>query len=85
MASWREHAAPIIADVIKRVGRQDEKALRKALKDAYPFGERRYWPYKAWLSEIKRQLYGKACRVKAHKSAPGQTDMFAPSARSSGR
>jgi hypothetical protein len=24
--------------------------------EAYPYGERKYWPYKVWLSEIKRQL-----------------------------
>ena len=28
---------------------------RRALKDAYPFGERRYAPYKIWLDEIARQ------------------------------
>jgi hypothetical protein len=49
-------AAPIVADVIARHGRERTPELTKALRDAYPFGERRYWPYKAWLAEIKRQL-----------------------------
>jgi hypothetical protein len=26
------------------------------LFDAYPFGERKYTPYKIWLDEIKRQV-----------------------------
>lgn len=25
------------------------KERKEALKNAYPFGERKYWPYKAWL------------------------------------
>ena len=43
--SWRDIAAPIIADVLWKVGRQDMKALRKALRDAYPFGQRKMHPY----------------------------------------
>jgi len=54
--SWREHCSPIIAEVIRRVGKSDMKALRKALKEAYPYGQRKYHPYKVWLDEIKRQL-----------------------------
>ena len=54
--SWRDIAAPIIRDTIASVGTQDMKALRKALHDAYPFGERRMHPYKIWCSEVKRQL-----------------------------
>ncbi|MEQ9223795.1 MAG: hypothetical protein RJQ08_11690 [Salinisphaeraceae bacterium] len=54
--TWRQRAAPIIADTIARVGRDDPKALRKALRDAYPFGERANYPYKAWLDEVRAQL-----------------------------
>ncbi len=56
MAAWREHCSPIIAEVIQEVGTDDMKALRKALKEAYPYFERKYWPYKVWCSEIRRQL-----------------------------
>lgn len=59
MSSWRDRAAPIIRGVILEVGREDEKKLRKALFDAYPFGERKYTPYKIWLDEIKRQVGSK--------------------------
>lgn len=31
----------------------DEKYKRISI-DCYPFGERNYWPYKAWLSAIKK-------------------------------
>ncbi len=54
--SWRARMAPIIARAIAEVGRADPKALRRALRDAYPAGERRYWPYKVWCDEVRRQL-----------------------------
>jgi hypothetical protein len=56
--TWREISRPIIEDVIRTVGKDDPKALRKAISAAYPFGERRYWPYKAWLAEVKAQIGG---------------------------
>jgi hypothetical protein len=56
MSLWRDNASQIIRSVILEVGRKDEKKLRKALSDAYPFGERKYTPYKIWLDEIKRQV-----------------------------
>jgi hypothetical protein len=54
--TWREAAAPIIAETILRVGRYDPTALRKALRVAYPFGDKTGFPYKVWCAEIKRQL-----------------------------
>lgn len=54
--TWRDVARPIIAETIDRVGKDDPKALRKALLEAYPFGAREYHPYKIWLDEIHRQL-----------------------------
>jgi len=44
------------------MGIVDEKKIREALWDAYPFGERKYWPYKVWLDEIKRQLHPSPAR-----------------------
>lgn len=53
--AWRDYAKPIIAQVLKDTKGQPEKAIRKALKEAYPFGMRKYHPYKIWLSEIQIQ------------------------------
>lgn len=53
--SWRDSARPIIAKALADTAGQDEKAIKQALFDAYPFGERSMHPYKVWLSEIKRQ------------------------------
>jgi hypothetical protein len=36
-------------------GLSNEK-IHQAIKDAYPWGERRAWPYKAWLM-ARREFY----------------------------
>lgn len=53
--TWREHAKPIIAEVLKSTKGLPDKEIRKALREAYPFGERKYWPYKVWCDEIRAQ------------------------------
>lgn len=54
--TWRDIARPIIAQVIADLGTEDTAKLRKALRAAYPFGEREYHPYKIWCHEIRVQL-----------------------------
>ena len=53
--SWREKARPIIAAALKATEGKSEEEIKKALFDAYPWGERIRYPYKVWLSEIKKQ------------------------------
>ena len=55
-SSWREYAKPIIAKVIAENQGKDLREVRKALSQAYPFGQREYHPYKIWLDEIAVQL-----------------------------
>lgn len=76
MGTWRESAAPIIAEVIRRVGRSDMCALRKALREAYPWGDRRMHPYKVWCSEIRRQLGHPIITPRKDASNP-QGELFA--------
>lgn len=52
---WRNIAAPIIAKVLCDTRGQDEKTIRRALRDAYPFYDRRYHPYKIWCDEVRVQ------------------------------
>lgn len=52
---WREYARPIIARVLAETAGQDEKVIRRALVEAYPFGERAMHPYKIWCDEVRRQ------------------------------
>lgn len=78
---WRRRAREVIQEVIKRVGRSDEKALRKAISDAYPFGARANHPYTVWLSEVKFQIEWKPSSenvpgVEKLVPLPGQMDLF---------
>jgi len=70
--SRRDQAAPIIAEVVRRVGLADPTLLRSELRKAYPFGARTGWPYKAWLAEVKAQIGG--MRIK--KPDPRQLQLF---------
>ena len=53
MRTWRQCAAATIVEVrlAHPEARGDE--LRKLLKPHYPFGVRRYWPYKAWCKAVE--------------------------------
>jgi len=55
MTTWRDKARPIIECVLRDTAGADEKVIRQALFDAYPFGPREHHPYKVWLDEIRRQ------------------------------
>ncbi len=56
MATWRDKAATVIFDVIRKNPGMEQKKLRKLISAAYPFGERKYHPYKIWRDEVNRQL-----------------------------
>jgi hypothetical protein len=51
---WRDYASKIISEVLAKYPEEGPEQ-RKALREAYPFGPRKYHPYKVWLDEIKRQ------------------------------
>ena len=55
MTTWRDRARPIIAAVLRETEGQDEATIKRALRDAYPWGPRAMHPYKAWLAEIRHQ------------------------------
>lgn len=54
--SWRESARRVIEPILAMAQADgwDEGRIKRALFDAYPFGMRKYTPYKIWLDEIKR-------------------------------
>lgn len=56
-SEWRLAARRRIQSVLARLPRDaDLKAKRRALREAYPFGERRYHPYRMWCSEVRAAL-----------------------------
>jgi hypothetical protein len=52
---WRNEAKRVINEVLQQTNGQSERDIKKALCEAYPFGVRKYHPYKIWLDEIARQ------------------------------
>lgn len=69
----------------------DRSQLKKAIDQAYPFGEREYYPYKVWLDERSKTFYelgilqaqpdkrGRRTRkpgVKCDRVPPGQLSLF---------
>lgn len=67
--SWRGKCAPIIAEVLAANVGADEKTIRAALFEAYPFGPRQHHPYKIWLDEIAKQR-GKKAPTGSRKLTP---------------
>lgn len=72
--TWRDSAKPIIAEVLKITRGRTEQEIRKALKEAYPWGVRAMHPYKIWCDEIKVQRGLK--KKKILPTPQNQTDMF---------
>jgi hypothetical protein len=72
--TWREHCRPIIAKVLADNKGREEKEIRKALRDAYPYGQRAMHPYKIWCDEVKKQRKLKS--VTPQKSNPNQIKLF---------
>lgn len=84
--TWREHARPIIAKLLTSAKEEawGEERLKKALYDAYPYGQRQYHPYKIWLDEIRVQRGLKprpermrgVARERAEQKDPNQGKLF---------
>jgi len=46
---WASYADRVLRHVFATLPPDaDERAVKRAIREAYPFGERSYWPYKAW-------------------------------------
>lgn len=55
-SQWRRKAKAVITKVIREVGSENLNELRRAISVAYPFGERRFHPYRIWVDEVRLQL-----------------------------
>lgn len=68
--SWAALARATIIEVKRQTGLNGD-ALRKELRQHYPFGERANWPYKAWLIEVDH-----ACGISARKRKARPLPLF---------
>jgi hypothetical protein len=75
MGYWKNHARAVILDVMKTALADglDRANLIKRIDAAYPFGERKNYPYQAWL-EVKRSLLfdGQPTPTKFHYQPPSE-------------
>lgn len=52
----RDHLRPQIAEVLARCEGLTLAETRKALREAWRYGPRKYHPYRIWLDEVRIQL-----------------------------
>lgn len=78
--SWATHADQVLAGVFADLpgGATD---LDRRLRDAYPFGVRKYSPYKTWLRRVKvwRAAYAAGLsRPMARRALNARREVHAP-------
>ena len=54
--TWREQSLKVIRGVVADNPNASNDELRKIVSDAYPFGKRAMFPYKAWLKAVEQVL-----------------------------
>ena len=67
--SWRDTALEVMFQVHAeqvKAGANPQQ-IADAIDKTYPFGQRRHWPYKAWLSARKYFFAQKGLPNKRHK------------------
>lgn len=74
--TWREYAKPVIQKVLAENAGADLKTKKKALREAYPFGERKYHPYKIWCDEVKVQTGRKKKKIRGEVNNPNQLNIL---------
>ena len=91
---WRKKSKFIIQQVINNfleeeglkslmeISYDQRQKLRRKISEAYPFGERKYYPYKEWLAEVSfllaRVYENTRIEAKQRKKgiSPGQLSLF---------
>lgn len=56
ISHWRAQARVVAQKVVREHAGKGLSAVQAELRKAYPFGERRYWPYKVWCEEQRHAL-----------------------------
>ena len=53
---WRPLAEKAVLEVVAAYDGSDERELRRLVSEAYPFGERKHWPYTVWLDVVAKEV-----------------------------
>lgn len=76
--SWKEKAERVIAEEYRAIcasGIADQKDILRLINTSYPFGQRKYHPYKQWLA-ARREFIAKTWPVKSPKPVFGAGELF---------
>lgn len=76
--TWRQRLTPLIRETLLITQHKPYRERRKALRimwDDTGLGDRRCWPYKVWLDEIRVQMGHKRKR-KGLKQCEAQRRLF---------
>lgn len=75
--SWRDHARIVIQKILEDNKGMPDIVVKRALREAYPFGARMYHPYKIWLDEIKVQTGKRKFGARKNEAPPkNQGNLF---------
>ena len=82
--TWGDEAREWIGEALEEGRRQglEGRELERFVSRAYPFGERRNWPYKAWLRAFDEIVRGgrrrreKRAAERREKEGPDQKLLF---------
>ena len=56
--SWREKASQTLHELRPRVDMENLPEARRVIREAYPFGMRKFTPYKVWCEEVRKAFPG---------------------------
>jgi hypothetical protein len=67
VSSWYDSACLRIKALLRGLpAGKSEADMRRLLSEAYPWGERKHWPYKMWLKATKACLAERAAWERWH-------------------
>jgi hypothetical protein len=79
MSTWRDSAKAHISEVVRNNPGIDLKAMKKKLREAYPYGERAMHPYKIWCDQVNKTLkvlYPEFRPRSAKQTEPNEPTLF---------
>lgn len=74
METWYAISVGVIRRVIAENKGATEAQLRKKVSEAYPFGQRAYYPYKAWLKAVTDILGPSRRKAEAQRAKRQRND-----------
>ncbi len=74
--TWRDSFKPIVRRALASVQGKSAKEVRKAIIEAYPLDQRKYWPYKVWCDEVRSQRGLKTTKQLKEREEQGQASML---------